>query len=101
MDAPQIDRHMTPTEASSGSRLSALERRYYRAIFPPEVLVVLRVDPEIAVARKPDEPPDFVRARWREIWEIDWNEVPAEVVDAGQAAPDVLSEVKALVWAEL
>ena len=101
MDAPQIDRYTPPTEGSAGARLSALERRYYRAIFPPEVLVVLRVDPEIAVARKPDEPPDFVRARWREIWEIDWSEVPAEVVDAGQAAPDVLSEVKALVWAEL
>jgi hypothetical protein len=102
MDAPQVDRYMpASTGGWLGPRLSALELRYYRAIFPADVLVVLRVDPETAVGRKPDEEPDFVRARWREIWEVDWDTVPAEIVDAGRPAPAVLSEVKALVWSEL
>jgi thymidylate kinase len=102
MDAPQVHR---VTRASSGSwldrRLASREQRYYRALTPPDVLVVLRVDPEIAVTRKPDELPDFVRARWGEIWEVDWQAVPAHVVDASRSISEVLSEVKSLVWSEL
>jgi thymidylate kinase len=102
MDAPQVDRLRPDADASRlDRRLASRERRYYRALTSPDVLVVLRVDPEIAVARKPDELPEFVRGRWREIWEIDWPAVPAHVVDAGRSMPEVLSEVKALVWSQL
>jgi hypothetical protein len=59
------------------------------------------VDPEIAVRRKPDELPDFVRSRWREVWEVDWPTVPAHIVDASRSISEVLSEVKALVWSQL
>jgi hypothetical protein len=102
MDAPQVHR-LRP--ASSGNwldrSLASRERRYYRALTAPDVLVVLRVDPEIAVTRKPEELPDFVRGRWREVWEVDWATVPAHVVDASRSMPEVLSEVKTLVWSEL
>jgi hypothetical protein len=102
MDAPQVDRLRPDADASRlDRRLASRERRYYRALTSPDVLVVLCVDPEIAVARKPDELPEFVRGRWREIWEIDWPAVPAHVVDAGRSMPEVLSEVKALVWSQL
>jgi thymidylate kinase len=102
MDAPKLDREaLRPTAGRLERRLASLERRYYRAIALPDVLVVLRVDPEIAVMRKPDEQPDFVRARWREIWEVEWDGIPAHVVDAGRSAPEVLSDVKTLVWSEL
>jgi thymidylate kinase len=102
MDAPQVERHRPDAEAGRFDRgLATRERRYYRALTAPDVLVVLRVDPEVAVARKPEEAPDFVRGRWREIWEIDWATVPAHVVDASRSMPDVLSEVKAIVWSQL
>jgi thymidylate kinase len=102
MDAPQIHHYTLATGGGwLGRRLASLEQRYYRALTLPDLLIVLRVDPEIAVTRKPDEPPDFVRARWREIWEIDWEAVPAYVVDAGRSIPDVLSEVKAHIWSDL
>jgi thymidylate kinase len=102
MDAPRVPRAVAPgTPTRLARRLAAVEQRYYRALTLPDVLIVLRVDPEIAVARKPEEAPDFVRARWREIWEVDWGAVPAHVVDASRSAPDVLSEVKTLVWSEL
>jgi thymidylate kinase len=95
MDSPRVERLLP------GSRMLArMERRYYRAM-SPDILVVLRVDPEIAVARKPDEPADFVRTRWREIWDVDWSSVPAHVVDAGQPADVVLAQLKTLVWARL
>jgi thymidylate kinase len=102
MDAPRVPRAVAPgTPNRLARRLAAVEQRYYRALTLPDVLIVLRVDPEIAVARKPEEAPDFVRARWREIWGVDWDAVPAHVVDASRSAPDVLSEAKTLVWSEL
>ncbi len=102
MDAPRVQRAVA-AGAQNGvvRRLAELEQRYYRALTAPDVLIVLRVHPEIAVARKPEEAPDFVRARWREIWDVDWDAVPAHVVDASRSAPEVLSEVKTLVWSEL
>jgi thymidylate kinase len=102
MDAPRIQRSFPHGQIGPLTRrLAALERRYYRAMPGPDVLIVLRVDPEIAVARKPEESPDFVRARWREIWEVDWEGARAHLVDAGRSPEEVLSRVKSLVWAQL
>ena len=101
MDGPRVQRVTDPDRWSRlTSLLAARERRYYRAITRPDVLIVLRVDPETAVART-DEPPDFVRARWREVWAIDWTTVPAHVIDTGEPRREVLSRLEALVWSEL
>jgi thymidylate kinase len=81
--------------------LAALERRLYDRIPPPDVLVVLRVDPDVAVARKPDERPGFVRPRSAEIYDLDWTGTGALVVDAGRPQDEVLAEVRAGVWARL
>jgi thymidylate kinase len=102
MDAPRVERVMNPRRwRRLTRRLIALERRYYRAIAPPDLVVVLRVDPEIAVRRRSDDDPDFVRSRWREIWEIDWEAVPAHVVDAGRPQDEVLATVRSLLWSEV
>jgi thymidylate kinase len=95
MDAPRVERLLP-----GAGMLARLERRYYRAM-RADLLIVLRVDPEIAVARKPDEPADFVRTRWREIWDVDWSAVPAQVIDASQPADVVLAQLKTLIWARL
>ena len=78
-----------------------LEERYHRSIAPPELLVVLRVDPEIAVQRKTEESPDSVRARGAEVWNIDWRGSRAHVIDASQPEDAVARELKALVWSAL
>jgi thymidylate kinase len=78
-----------------------LEERYHRAIAPPELLVVLRVDPDIAVERKTEEKPEVVRARGAEVWNIDWHGSHARVIDASQPADAVARELKALVWSSL
>jgi thymidylate kinase len=102
MDGPRVQRVMDPDRwRRLTGRLAARERRYYQAITRPDVLIVLRVDPETAVARVPDEPPDFVRARWREVWAIDWTTVPAHVIDAGEPRREVLSRLEALIWSEV
>jgi thymidylate kinase len=102
MDAPRVERVMDPHRWKRLTRrLHALEQRYYRAIGPPDVLIVLRVDPEIAVARKSEGDPEFVRARWREIWDVDRAAVSAHIVDASRSQEEVLAAVRSLLWSEI
>ena len=89
----------------AGARLvqamSELEERYHRSIAAPELLVVLRLDPEVAVARKVDESAESVRRRGAEIWNIDWRAAGAHVVDASRPRDDVARELKRLVWSAI
>lgn len=90
-----------PAVGATARTLAARERRCYAHIRAPDVLVVLRVDPEVAVARRADEEPGFVRPRNQEVWRTDWAASGAHVVDASQPRPDVLAAVKAIVWSQL
>jgi hypothetical protein len=102
MDGPQAERF---TSTCQGNRLIVslvgLENSYYQHITLPEVLIVLRVDPETAVRRKPEEDAASVRARSAEIWDLDWGQTPAHFIDASRPRAEVLSELKALIWSEL
>jgi thymidylate kinase len=103
MEAPLI-RTRAATEGVEGRLVAAMARReesYHRSIAPPELLVVLRLDPDIAVSRKHEERPDSVRRRGAEIWSIDWRAAGARVVDASQPTEAVVRELKTLVWSAL
>jgi len=80
------------------ARLARWERRLYAQIAPPDVLIVLRVDPEIAVGRRHDEDPAYVRARNTEVYDADWAMTDAVVVDASQPPEQVLAAVQRAVW---
>jgi thymidylate kinase len=102
MDGYQVERVTGGIKPNKGIKfLAALEHRYYRQIMQPDLLIVLRVDPEICVQRKTDEPSESVRSRSGEIWSIDWRETRAHVIDAGRSKAQVLSEVLNLVWSHL
>lgn len=102
MDAPRVERFSDPRRFQRlVRRLAAVEARYYEAIVDPDALIVLRVDPDVAVARKPEEDPEFVRARWQEVWAVDWSTVGAHVVDAGAPVEEVHAAVRSLVWRTL
>ena len=93
---------LLPAQPSRLARwLAETEAGYYRRIVPPDALLVLQLDPELAVLRKPDEPADYVRARGRAIWEADWTGSGARFVDTSRELPEVLKELKALVWSAL
>jgi thymidylate kinase len=77
------------------------EGTYYERISEPEIAIVLRVDPDVAVARRGDEEEDFVRPRCEEVWRADWSRSRAIVVDAGRTKEQVLSEVKSIIWSRL
>jgi len=82
--------------------LAAREKRYYERIRYPDVLIVLRVHPDLAVQRKAGvEPESTVRPRSEEIWQLDWADTPAIVVDAAASKDEVLCEIKSLIWSRL
>jgi len=91
-----------PEQSSRVARwLAATERRMYAKIAAPDVLVVLRVDPELAVARRPEDDPDYVRARNGEVFEADWTKTDAVVLDAAKPPELVLSAIRNAVWDRL
>jgi thymidylate kinase len=102
MDGPQVERVTLGMKSNSLIRfLARLEQHYYQQIMLPDLMIVLRADPEICVQRKTDETPDSVRSRSREIWDLNWCGTPAHVVDASRPKSEVLSEVLNLAWSHL
>jgi thymidylate kinase len=102
MDAPQVEAAISSGGSNSLTRfLARLESSWYRAILPPDVLVVLRLDPDIAVRRKTDEGSDYVRMRSEAVWNADFGETPAVVMDASRPKEALLSELRKLVWSRI
>lgn len=99
MDGPLIDGSATASRLIR--LLQRLEASYYELIRPPDLLVLLRVDPEVAARRKTDEDAAYVRERCREVWELDLAEIDVRVVDANQPAPQVLADLRNVLWARL
>ncbi len=81
--------------------LMRVEQSYYDRIAPPDVSVVMLLDPEVAVRRKTTEPADYVRERNGIVWNTDWSQTGARIVDAGRPLQQVLADLKSIIWAEL
>jgi thymidylate kinase len=77
------------------------ERRCYAQILRPDLLIVLRLAPDIAVRRRTDEDAEFVRLRSSEVWDADWRNSGGYILDASQPQAAVLAQVKAIVWSRL
>ena len=102
MDGAQVERVTVGMKSNILLKfLADLEHRYYQQIMLPDLMIVLRVDPEICVQRKTDETPDSVRSRSQEIWNLDWSKTPAHVIDGSRSKSQVLSDVFNLVWYRL
>jgi len=102
MEGPQTQRFMSPRPASRLAKfLVQREESYYHQMAWPEIVIVLRVDPEVAVQRKTDEDATSVRERSTEIWQQTWEGTNAHLIDASQSKADVLTKLKALMWSEL
>jgi thymidylate kinase len=77
------------------------EDLYYRRIRPPDVLLVLRVAPELAVNRRADQDEVFVRKRAEEIWNVDWSGSGARILDASRTREQLREDALSVVWANL
>jgi thymidylate kinase len=101
-DPPSARHFLQPRADNRLARfLIQLEENYYKEIVPPELLIVLRVDPDTAVQRKPDEQERHVRERSTEVWRLNWQHTRAHIIEASKCRRDVLAELKELIWAQL
>jgi thymidylate kinase len=102
MESPNIARTVPPQRRNALVKsLLKLEESYYREIMQPDLLIVLRLDPEVAVLRKTGETEHHVRTRSGELWAQDWEGTNAYVIDAGQTAAEVEAEAKSIIWSKL
>ena len=62
---------------------------------------MLRIDPELAVQRRREQAADMVRARNQEIYDADWSQTRARIVDASRPQADVLATIKSLIWSQI
>jgi thymidylate kinase len=98
LSGPRLDGLAPLTRTRFGRWLVAKEAAYYRQILTPDVLILLRVDPETAVRRKTDEPAEYVRARCQLVWDTDWTGSRVHIVDASRPLADVLAALKTILW---
>lgn len=98
---PEIQRVLGDHPSRVDRALARVEQQYYDLMVPPELVLVLRLEPEVAVRRKTTEPPDYVRARTTIVWETDWSDTGARVVDADRPLAEVLRDLKAAIWSAL
>lgn len=103
MDGPQCEQAISSLSKASWLHrvLAKLEISYYERIMPPDLLIVLKVEPEVAAQRKRNESEVSVLARSTEVWEADWIKKSAFVIDASCQKKKVISQAKAHVWAHL
>lgn len=97
----EVQRLATTARSWFATWLRRYERGLYARLAPPDLALVLRVDPELAVRRKPEEPEAYVRRRAKLVWDRDWDRPGVRVIDAGRALPDVLRDLRARVWEAL
>jgi thymidylate kinase len=81
--------------------LRRMEAHCYALIAAPDVLFVLRVDPDTAVRRKQDEPSAYVRERARRLWDTRWRTPRSHIVDATRPLAAVEAELRQRVWEAL
>ena len=103
MESPQLGRFINAKGNVHwlDNLLIRWEKTFYDRMMLPDLLIVLRLDPAVAVGRKPSEEPPSVHGRSAEIWRLDWEPTPAYVIEAQQTRERVVSQVESLVWTHL
>ncbi|HVR31610.1 MAG TPA: hypothetical protein VMS74_02770 [Acidimicrobiia bacterium] len=82
-------------------QLARAEAMLYRRIRPPDLVLVLRVSPEVAVQRRSDQDTEFVARRAQEVWDADWSGPEFEVLDASASAQEVADAALQAIWNRL
>jgi len=103
MDGPQCEDALASSKKMNWFLrfLSNREKIYYQQIKLPDLLIVLKADPEITVQRKKNETQTSVRARSTEVWRLDWKKLSAFEINANRSKEEALSQVKAVTWEHL
>jgi thymidylate kinase len=98
---PRIRENAGPNPGTLAQWLATLEEDYYRRVPAPDLRLILRVPPDVAVRRKTSEPAEYVRRRAMAVWSTEWTGSNTRVIDAGQPLVDVVTDLKGALWVEL
>ncbi len=98
---PTIPGLMPGTRGFLIGLLARAEAWYFQRIPRPDLLFVLQLHPDLAVARKPDEPADYVRTRGEAVWNTVWKGSGAEVIDVSRPFSDAFGDLKSRLWRSL
>ena len=88
-------------------KLSAVEQRLYRRFDFLDLIIILNVNPEVSVERKPDHSFETIQAKYSALSRLktelakdgnNWEWVP---VDANNPIEQVLLDIKTAIWSEL
>jgi thymidylate kinase len=101
MDGPRLQSIPRAGSSLLAKKLCDRELAYYQAILPPDLVIVLRVSPEVAARRRTEDPAEFVQKRAAEVWDADWTGIPALVIDADQALELVVAQARRAIWSRL
>ena len=97
MDCPRI--HVT----NNYPFLSKIECKIYEGIKNVDLILVLRLNPEIALKRRPNDNVKELLNRSGSIWNLNWNDVKRNiiVINAADPLPEVKKEIIKHVWKEI
>jgi thymidylate kinase len=102
LDGPQITAVLGNRRGPLLRRLAAWEERMYHRYEPPDVLVVLVADADVAASRKPDHDLTTIARKRRAAIELadraEAQGVQVIRIDANQAFDDVLRAAKTGLW---
>ena len=102
MDGPEIETMISSGEISDKwNWLAGWEKQWYASMPPADLTIVLRLQPEAAIERKPSEDPDFVRERGLAVWHAKWLMSGAHVIDASRPMVDVHHEIRNEIWSRI
>ena len=98
MDCPRV--HMV--NDGKFNKLIQLEEKIYKRIKEVDLLFVLKLNPTIALERRPEDDPDELMIRSGEIWNDKWNAPNAIQVNTGENGPENVQKiVLSHVWKSL
>jgi len=98
MDGPRIAALHGDELRGLTRRLVVAEEGWYRKIVPPEHIFLLRVRPEVSLARKPEHAPERIVAKSHALNELAESNTQVTVIDAEKPLEAVLLEIKQRVW---
>ena len=78
--------------------LREIEKRQYSAIKRPDHIIMLHINPETSISRKPDHDFDMIRAKSKSLEKFFYNNLNITHLDANNPYSIVLSDVKKTIW---
>lgn len=102
-DSPQLSHlPVVPNRYPIRRMLARVERRLYREIPPPDIVLSLRVPLEVAILRNKTrgkrEPEDFVRLRHSQSSALEFGEAPVFEINSNQPLDATVLAAKRAIW---